>query len=281
MLSTKNKIAVAAALSRIIRTARVAVGAASDHVLVKRDGIAWQLDLKEGIDFAIFLNLYERSTRRAIRRWVRPGSVVLDVGANIGAHTLELARQVGRGGKVFAFEPTTFAHFKLLQNLALNPGLAAIVKAEQLMLASSDDRSTDLQIYSSWPLIQADRLHADHLGRLQTTEGARAISLDTYLGQAGVSRVDFIKLDVDGYECEVLEGARRCLDTYRPPIVMELAPYVLQERGASLAQLVAILGRSGYRFTGLDGEPVSQNVTALESKIAVGSSINVIARIAS
>ena len=84
------------------------------------------------------------------------------------------------------------------------------------MLATSDDRSTELEIYSSWPLVPTDKLHANHLGRLQTTEGARAISLDTYLAQAKVSRVDFIKLDVDGYECEVLGGARHCLDSISP-----------------------------------------------------------------
>jgi FkbM family methyltransferase len=193
----------------------------------------------------------------AIHRLVSPGSVVLDVGANIGAHTLELARRVGSSGKVIAFEPTSFAHSKLLRNLALNPNLAAMVKAEQLMLAASDHRSTESEIYSSWPLVHADRLHANHLGRLQSTEGARAISLDSYLEQNGVTRVDFIKLDVDGYECEVLEGARHCLDIFRPPIVMELAPYVLRERGASLAQLINVFGRSGYRFSRLDGEVLS------------------------
>jgi FkbM family methyltransferase len=208
---------------------------------------------------------------------VGPGSVVLDVGANIGAHTLEFASRVGSSGKVFAFEPTFFAHRKLLQNLALNPSLAAIVKAEQLMLAASDNRTTELEIYSSWPLIRQDNLHAKHLGRLQPTEGARAISLDTYLRQAGVPRVDFVKLDVDGFECEVLEGARHCLDVFRPTILMELAPYLLLERGASLAQLVAILTRSGYRFARLDGEVFPLDVQTLENKIADGSSINVIA----
>jgi len=280
MLTTRGKIAIASALSGIVRAARAAVGAASDNVLVTRDGIAWHLDLREGIDFAIFLGLYERSTTKAIRRWVRPGSVVLDVGANIGAHTLEFARRVGSGGKVFAFEPTLFAHSKLLQNLALNPSLAANVKSEQLMLASSDNRTTEFKIYSSWPLVRANGLHAKHLGRLQPTEGARAISLDTYLRQAGVPRVDFIKLDVDGFECEVLEGARHCLDTFRPTILMELAPYLLRERGASLAQLAAILGRTGYRFERLDGEAFSLDVRTLESTIVDGSSINVIARVA-
>jgi FkbM family methyltransferase len=277
MLTTKSKIKIAAALSHIVRTARTAVGSTSDNVLVKRDGIAWRLDLKEGIDFGIFLGLYERSTTRAIRQWVRPGNIVLDVGANIGTHTLELARRVGPGGKVFAFEPTVFAHSKLLQNLALNPSLAAIVKPEQLMLAASDDRAAELQIYSSWPLIRVDSLHANHLGRLQSTEGSRAICLDTYLRQAGVAGVDFIKLDVDGFECEVLEGARHCLDVFRPTILLELAPYVLRERGASLTQLVGILGRSGYCFARLDGEGFDP--PTLESKIADGSSINVIARV--
>jgi FkbM family methyltransferase len=278
MLTTKAKITIAAALSGFVRAARAAVGAGSDDVLVKRDGIAWHLDLREGIDFAIFLGLYERSTTRAIRRWVRPDSVVLDIGANIGAHTLELARQVGSRGKVFAFEPTFFAHSKLVQNLALNPGLGAIVKSEQLMLASCDNREVAFQIYSSWPLVRADSLHPNHLGRLQPTDGARTLSLDTYLRQSGVSRVDFMKLDVDGYECEVLEGARHCLGTFRPMILMELAPYVLRERGASLAQLVAILNRSNYCFAQLDGESLSIDVTTLGRKIAEGASINVIAR---
>jgi FkbM family methyltransferase len=280
MLPTKLKIKIAVTLSQMVRTARAAVGSESENLLVKRDGIAWLLDLKEGIDFGIFLGLYERSTTKAIRRWVRPGFIVLDVGANIGTHTLELARRVSSIGKVFAFEPTFFAYSKLLKNLALNPSLGAVVQPEQLMLAASDDRMTESRIYSSWPLIHQDSLHARHQGRLKPTEGARATSLDTYLRVAGVPRVDFIKLDVDGFECEVLEGARHCLDVFRPTILMELAPYVLDERGASLAQLVAILDRSRYRLERLDGKALSLDAGKLEKKIGDGSSINVVARVA-
>jgi FkbM family methyltransferase len=280
MLTTKAKIRIATALSCIVRTARAAFGVASDGVLAKRDGIAWRLDLKEGIDFAVFLGQYERSTRRAIRRTVRPGQIVLDAGANIGTHTLELARQVGPNGKVFAFEPTSFAYSKLLQNLELNPVLAPIIKAEQLMLAASDSKIPEFHIHSSWPLVPSDNLHADHLGRLQSTEGAHAISLDTYLRQAAVPRVDFIKLDVDGFECEVLEGARRCLDKFHPTILMELAPYVLRERGSSLAHLIALLNRSGYRFSRLNGEELIIDPAKFNTRIADGASINVVARAA-
>jgi FkbM family methyltransferase len=278
MLTTKAKIKIASALSRTIRTARAAVGVASDNVLVERNGIAWQLDLREGIDFAIFLGVYERSTTRAIRRLVRPGHIVLDIGANVGAHTLELARRVGHLGRVFAFEPTVFARAKLLQNLSLNPPLAAVVKVEQLMLTASDDRTTEFRIYSRWPLVPADELHAKHLGQLQVTEGAHAMSLDTYLECAQVSRVDFIKLDVDGFECEVLEGAQRCLQRFRPTILMELSPYCLRERGGSLGQLVDTLHRWGYRFARLNGKELPTDVEELDSKIADGAGINVITR---
>jgi FkbM family methyltransferase len=267
-------------MSRIVRTARSAMGAGSDNVIVTRDGIAWNLDLNEGIDFAIFIGVYERSTTKAIRRWVRPNSFVLDIGANIGAHTLQLARRVGSSGRVFAFEPTLFAHAKLLKSLALNPGLATVVKPEQLMLLASDKKTTELEIYSSWPLENEDKLHVKHLGRLRSTEGALAISLDTYLKQAGVPRVDFIKLDVDGFECEVLEGARHCLNQFHPTILMEIAPHCLRERGVSLAQLIDVLSGSGYSFARLDGKAITIDAQTFEDKIADGSSINVIARAA-
>jgi FkbM family methyltransferase len=209
------------------------------------------------------------------------GSTILDVGANIGAHTLELARRVGAAGKIFAFEPTFFAYSKLLRNLALNPSLAEIVVAEQLMLAASDDRVTEPEIYSSWPLAPDRVLHAKHFGRLQMTEGARSISLDTYLRQVGILRIDFIKLDVDGFECEVLEGAQQSLEKFRPVIIMELAPYCLRDRGASLERLVDMLLRWGYRFATLNGEELPHDAKKIDSEIADGATINVIARTAS
>src|SRR5262249_46500758 len=77
-----------------------------------------------------------------------------------------------------------------------------------------------------------------------TTRGARATTLDAALAEVGVHRVDFVKMDVDGHECGVLRGAT---DTLRqgPRILMELAPYVLDETGASIEELVEILVAAG------------------------------------
>ena len=65
--------------------------------------------------------------------------------------------------------------------------------------------------------------------------------------------VQLVKLDVDGFECDVLRGATKLLSEARPVFVMELAPYVLEERGTSLEELLALFAPHGYRF--LDQDP--------------------------
>lgn len=122
-LRTRQKIALATLAASAVRTARRMTGRGVT-VTVLRDGFTWDLDLREGIDFAIYLlGRFEASTTRAYEGIVRPGDTVLDIGANIGAHTLPLARLVGPAGRVVAFEPTRYAHDKLLINLSLNAPL--------------------------------------------------------------------------------------------------------------------------------------------------------------
>src|SRR5882672_9077000 len=99
MLSTRNKMRIARALNRMIVGARAMAGR-EPIVTVRRRGVNWRLDLNEGIDLALYLGLYQGLPRRALDRWIRPGSLVVDIGANIGAHCLPMARRVGPAGRV-------------------------------------------------------------------------------------------------------------------------------------------------------------------------------------
>src|ERR1700736_6099767 len=163
-MKTTHKIAAARAMYRVVRAARAFAGRTS-HEIVVRDGIAYDLDLSQGIDFAIYLgNIYERQTKAALRKLVSPAALVLDIGANIGAHTLHLAQLVGPNGRVIAFEPTDYAFRKLGRNLELNPELGARVTACHCFLTEHDEDQVPSAIYSSWPLASEAGLHAKHLG---------------------------------------------------------------------------------------------------------------------
>ena len=278
-MKTRAKIVLARYAYSVVSGARRIVGL-GDKCRVVRHGIVYELDLSEGIDFSIFLlGSFELSTARALQRLIRPGMTVLDIGANIGAHTPPMAELVGPSGKVLAFEPTTYAFAKLGRNLALNPDLAGRVRAFQYFLASTPGAAVPEAIYSSWPLPSTAGAHPEHLGQPKDTTAAETHTLDEVLAREGIANIDLVKIDVDGFECEVLSGASTTLRSDRPIFVMELAPYVLRERGTSLDALLGLLLPLGYRFLDERTEaPLPESAAELEQTIAFGAGINTIAR---
>jgi FkbM family methyltransferase len=280
-MKTANKIAIARALHHLVRSGRSIAGR-PDKGIFSRRGVVYELDLSQGIDFAIYLGgMFERSTAVALAKLTEPSSLVLDIGANIGAHTLHLANLVGPNGRVMAFEPTDFAFRKLRRNLDLNPPLASHVEAFHCFLTSSDGASVPNAIYSSWPLAVEAGLHAKHLGREMQTDSAEARSLDSILNERADRKVQLVKLDVDGFECDVLRGATAMLRDARPIFVMELAPYVLKERGAALDELLSYFIPNGYVFYAERTEKrLPSEARELRRLVADGESMNVIARVA-
>jgi len=282
IIKTKRKMLLARAVQSVVMLARRLTGRGAT-TQVTRKGLRWELDLQEGIDFSIWLlGAFEPETVRCYRRLVQPGDVVLDIGANIGAHTLPLAQAVGPAGRVIAFEPTDYAFAKLTGNAALNPDLAGRILCLQFLLGDANRPDVPTaRLYSSWPLKDAAGLHHLHQGRLMTTDGARAHTLDTALAAARLSRLDCIKLDIDGAEVAMLRGARESLTRWHPTIVMELAPYVLEEKGASLDELIGLLKDYGYLLTDANtGKTLVMDATLLKSLIPPGASLNVVARAA-
>jgi FkbM family methyltransferase len=280
MLSTSLKIRIARALSTVILGVRRLLGRPST-IIARRRGITWSLDLREGIDFAIYLlGGFEVRTLNRYAQLVSPGDIVLDIGANIGAHTLPLAQLVGDAGRVHAFEPTAFAYRKQLANIALNPGLSHRIVPRQAMLTASDAADLPEAIYSSWPLESAADLHDDHHGRLMGTTGATATTLDSHLASAGVTRVNFIKIDVDGHELEVLRGAAHTLRTYQPGIMIELAPYVHADAPGEFDELIGIITGHGYTLHDMaTGKSLPGDPAGLKGFIPDMGGLNVLATV--
>lgn len=279
-LKTSTKLAVASVICRFLLPLR-RLARLGPEVEVTRGGIRWHLDLTEGVDLAIYLlGHFESRTVRVFQQLLRPGDVVIDVGANVGANTLELARCVCPEGRVVAFEPTRFALERLCRNLALNPALARSVVVEHAFLTSDESSSLGSQFYSSWPLATAAKadLHGRHGGLLKSADQATAWTLDRYVEAKDVS-VRLIKIDVDGNEWHVLEGARKTLERFRPLIVMEIAPYVLDEKKGTLEGIVRLLRETGYELTDVSsGTRLQASADELRRAIPDGTGVNVLAQ---
>lgn len=277
-LTTRTKISLAALVARLVIFVRGCLGRGSEGIF-RRRGILWSLDLREGIDFAVYLlGGFELSTQRVYKRLIGPRAVVFDVGANIGAHTLPLADAVGPGGTVHAFEATAYAVGKLRDNLRLNPGLEERVRVHHCLLTDGSSRESVTEIHSRWPLLgNSGNLHPQHGGRLEETGKAPHFSLDQFIAENPLERIDLMKLDVDGFEWKILQGSRTLFERFHPPVLLELAP---DYDGVRIEEVLQFFWDNGYDFYLLGkAVPLTREAAIIRARIPSGGSINVLARI--
>jgi FkbM family methyltransferase len=199
--------------------------------------------------------LLERPERALIAREVRPGMVSVDVGANIGFHTLLLARAVGPRGVVHALEPDP-RNFALLVR-AVEGARLRHVRLHQVAAA---DRGGEMTLHVSTANRGDHRLFGSTRGRQLVP--VSVITLDELLAEEG--RIDFLKIDAQGAEANVLRGLRATLA--RNPdarVLCELCAPLLREAGADPADVFGPLGAGGRRphLVSRDGSyhPVSED----------------------
>jgi hypothetical protein len=144
------------------------------------------------------------------------------------------------------------------------------------MLMGSTQAALAGEVPSSWPFKIPESAHAHHAGVGKSTSGAKVTTLDTLVAQLDLPSVDFVKLDVDGFEVEVLRGARQVLAKYHPTILFEHAPYLLAEKGYDPAEVTALLRQAGYRFADLRGRAFSADGSGVP-EVPVGASAHVMA----
>jgi hypothetical protein len=277
MLSTKRKIFIAKKLSQLLLFFRRMFGL-SDQLVCTRRGVSWLLNLNEGIDLSIYLlGGFEVDTLNRYQKMINPGDIVFDICANIGAHTLPLAALVGDAGRVYSFEPTKYAFSKQIKNIDLNPELKNRISASQIMLTATP-ASMPNEIYSSWPLDDVENLHEKHLGKLMSTQDAEAQRLDDFVDKLGITKVAFIKLDVDGNELDVLRGAVNTIKKSKPKVMIELAPYVFENRPADFDDMLNLFWDQGYQFTDISsGKQLPQSVKGIKALIPKDGCLNVMA----
>jgi FkbM family methyltransferase len=175
----------------------------------------------------------------AFREVLRPGMVALDCGAHIGEYSLLFSRLVGPGGAVHAFEPDPRVFEFLKWNVERN-GLTNVT-ANMLALSSSGGRA-DYALHPDATCSALAEFDGDGAGGVETVE-VSTTSLDAYAPEHGLERVDAVKIDVEGAEGAVLEGAARILERMRPVLV-----FVECHTAAAGSDVRRALERAGYEL---------------------------------
>lgn len=282
LLQTKHKIFLASLAYHPIRWFRALLGR-SGSGRFRRGGFFWELDLGEVVDFMIYLTGgFENSLNKFIRKNLSEDMVALDIGANIGAHTLSMGAGVGPGGQTHAIEATEYAFAKLTQNIALNPAVAGQITAHHCMLLPPTDQADQSAvkdaIHSSWPFKSKQERHRSHQGVCKTIGNARKMNLDELCDELQLKRLDLIKLDVDGNEWDVLSGGTKTFERFKPLIVMEVAPdYHETGHEKGFPNIHRLLSDLGYRFQRFDGKALPETAEELARSIPSGASRNVVA----
>jgi len=218
------------------------------------DGINYKLDLGEIIDVGIYLNRYEPDITAAIEKYCRPGFTVLDIGANIGAHTLRIASVVGESGRVFAFEPTNYAYQKLLHNISLNQ--FENITPIQIVLSDKNLLRQSIHFRSSWPT-KGNPVEQESI--------VDFIKLDDWCKRENLEHVDLIKLDVDGNEYSVIKGAKSLLIRQHPLILMEVWGLNFSNE---LKNPFILLKELGYRFFHISTEEEYMSIDNLRANVS-------------
>jgi FkbM family methyltransferase len=169
------------------------------------------------------------------RRLIQPGDTVVDVGANVGAHTLPLAQLVGASGQVLAFEPQRWLYYCLCANVALND--LTNVLCHQAALG---ERRGSLVVP------ELDYAAGGNFGGLELANvnpggWSYTVPLER-IDDLGLSRCHFLKIDVEGMEQQVLAGAVETIRRFQPLL------YVEDDRRDKSAELRAFLQSLGYQL---------------------------------
>jgi FkbM family methyltransferase len=194
----------------------------------------------EDLDTASFLTMKER---------IKEGAVILDLGANVGMYSLLLARWAGPTGKVFAFEPAAGIADKLRRHVVLNK----LTERIEVIQAAVGDVVGEVTFYTAGLSGHSSVNAAAVVGG--QAHPVAVTTVDAFCKTHGITPT-FLKIDVEGYEAHVLEGARDTIQRCTPDMLIETHPGLwegLLRTREQIAERLDGLKKQGYYLVNLDG----------------------------
>jgi FkbM family methyltransferase len=191
--------------------------------------------------YARFKQKNDASEIEILKKYIKPGSSVLDIGANIGFYSKILSQLAGSTGKIYCFEPDKL-NFKYLQKNT------AHLKNIELFNSAVSDKKDVIKIYKS------KMLNVDHrtypVNNYESVEEIDAISIDDLVAEKIIPKVDFIKIDIQGYELSAFKGMLTLLRSNKDlKIVAEFWPHGFLKAGTTAVDFYHFFTGLGFKFS--------------------------------
>jgi FkbM family methyltransferase len=229
---------------------------------------AWMLVGQSHVDRNLLSGAFEAAEILFVKKYLQPGMTVLDIGAHHGLYTLLASKRVGAKGRVVAFEPSPRERKQLLWNVLLN--FSFNVHIEPLALGKE---SSDADLH----LVEGGEDGCNSLRPPVVSSSTRPVRvkvapLDEFLQRARIPAVDFVKLDVEGAELDVLKGAEKLLHGgARPVFLVEVYDIRTRPWGYDAREIVQFLSSAGFRWFQLTSagfvEPISPGISAYDMNL--------------
>jgi FkbM family methyltransferase len=213
--------------------------------------ICIDIDTLYPIEREMLTGCYEWETIEIINSFVKRGDVCIDVGANVGPLTFALAKRVMPEGRVYSCEPGSFLFGRLLFNLGLNPTYKRIVLPYEIGFSDKEE-------FRRWNEDKRNRGNAGFLFQEPNQRECIGLTtLDRFVDDHCIQRLNFIKIDVEGMEYEVIKGGIAAIERLRPILYYETGLY---EKGfwaetlrgekviLAIERLIEGLGYRFYKF---------------------------------
>ncbi len=211
-----------------------------------KESLAIYFSNKEYIERRVWMmGEYETEVLKAFEISVKKNAIVLDIGANIGINAMRLSKLVGDNGKVYAFEPIPFNQQRFKKNIQLNKITNitlmefALGQHNEQVIISIDDKEENMGAISL-------RNPTEHGIAIEVRNG------DEWVLQNNIEKIDFMKIDVEGFEWNVINGFSESIKKYHPTILLEWDTNYLSLVGADMNNWDEFITKNNYKILQVD-----------------------------
>ena len=212
--------------------------------------LTMSLLLSEHMQRRIFwMGYYSQDIAHLLNHLLKPGMVVLDVGANIGEITMLAAQRVRPEGRVFSFEPMDEISKQLEWHIKTNQ----LHQVSIQKIALGETIADNIPIYLSCGQVIEDEngglgsLYGGNQGQ-NPVQHITVTTLDDWQSKQHLERIDLIKIDIEGAELACLKGAKKSIQQYRPKIIIEIQDFSSARAGYKSSDILEFLSALNYEF---------------------------------